>query len=232
VNVKTGELLADRYKIPTPEVATPKEIVAHVKELLNHFSWKDGPVGIGFPNRLHDNVSTGHGNMHPKWQGKNLKVFFEGNLKQPVQVLNDADAAGLAEIKFGAGKGIKGLVIICTFGTGIGSAMFYDGKLLPNSELGQLTYKKKKYELYAADSIRKNKELTYEDWGKRVNKFFNHVEMLLSPQLFIIGGGASKKIELFEDAFDFETPYVPAEMLNVAGTVGAALGYLRKVKTR
>jgi len=160
----------------------------------------------------------------------NLKKFFKEQLNQKVQIVNDADAAGLAEANWGAGKGKDGLVVLCTLGTGIGSAMLFDGKLIPNSELGQLKYEGAKYELYAADSIRKKENLSYEDWGKRVNQYLKHLEWILSPELFIIGGGASKKIELFENQLDLSTPYVGAELLNVAGTVGAAMAYKIKKK--
>lgn len=229
VDIKTGELLADRYKIRTPEVATPSEMVEKVKMLLNHFNW-EGPVGIGFPSLIRENVVIRNSNLHPDWVGMNIKKFFKQGLNQKVQVMNDADAAGLAEAHWGAGKGAKGLVILCTFGTGIGSAILYNGKLIPNTELGHLDYNGAKYELFSADSIRKKEELSYEDWGLRVNQYLQHLEMLFSPQLFIIGGGASKKLELFAHQLDLQTPFVAAKMLNVAGTVGAAMGYQLKKK--
>ncbi len=202
-----------------------------IRELLDYFSW-DGPVGIGFPTLIRNNIAHGYSNLHADWAGMNLKEFFKKELNQKVQIINDADAAGLAEANWGAGKNTKGLVILCTFGTGIGSAMLFNGKLIPSSELGQLEYNGDRYELFAADSARKREELSYEVWGQRVNQYLQHLELLFSPQLFIIGGGASKKLDLFSDQFELKTPFMAAEMFNVAGTVGAAMGYKSKKKRK
>lgn len=194
-----------------------------VMELLGYFSWK-GLVGCGFPTRLKDATVLDNSNLHKDWDGVDLKKHFESRTGLRFRIGNDADVAGLAEMKFGAGQGQMGTVIMCTFGTGIGSGMFLDGQLIPNTEFGKLmrTYSQP-WERYAADSVRKRKDLTYEEWGIRVNEYFKHVEYLFSPSLFIIGGGASKKLDLFEDRLDLDTPIVAADLLNVAGTVGAAM---------
>lgn len=229
VNVITGEKLAPRFKIKTPEALTPHQMVDAFAELIDKFDWK-GPIGVGFPTRLKNNVVKANSNLHKDWTGINLKDFFENHLKHEFAISNDADAAGIAEMEFGAGVDKKGTVILLTFGTGIGSAMFLDGKLIPGTEFGHLEYKKDRFEKYAADSARKREGLSYQEWGKRVNKYLQHVEMLFSPQLFIIGGGSSKKLDQFETEFTIETPYTAAQMLNVAGTVGAAMGYAKQAK--
>jgi len=225
VDIVTGKLLADRFKIKTPIPLGPSGTAEVVSELLEHFAW-EGPVGCGFPTNIKDDVALGHSNLHPDWKGQNIKAIFEERTGYPFKVINDADAAGLAEMKFGAGKGVTGLVLMITFGTGIGSGMFYNGQLIQNTELGYLDYKGERYELFAADSARKREKLSYPEWGKRVNQYLKHVELVISPDLIIIGGGASKKMDLFKEELHLDTKVVPAQMLNEAGTVGAAMGYL------
>ena len=144
------------------------------------------------------------------------------NATKNFTVINDADAAAEAEMHFGAGKGKLGLVAVITLGTGIGSGLFFNGQLIPNTELGHVTYKDNAFEKYAADSIRKKEDLSYSKWGKRLNKYFRHVNLILSPDLFIIGGGASKKLHKFKDEIDIDTPIIPAENKNEAGIIGAA----------
>lgn len=196
-----------------------------VAELLDHFSWK-GPVGCGFPTRMKNHTVLDHSNLHSDWQGKNVKEIFERRTGLKFGVINDADAAGLAEIKFGAGQHVPGTVILITFGTGIGSGMFLDGKLIPNTELGYLSFQGQRYELFAADSARKRESLSYEEWGKRVNQYLKQVNFLFSPDLIIIGGGASKKMDHFSHLLNVQTKVVPAQMRNEAGTVGAAMGFM------
>jgi polyphosphate glucokinase len=145
-------------------------------------------------------------------------------------VINDADAAAMAEMYYGAGKDKQGLVAVITLGTGIGSGLFFNGQLVPNSELGHIIYKGDSFEKYAADSIRKKEELSYKKWGKRLNKYFNHVEFLLSPDLFIIGGGASKKLDRFVDEIHIDAPIIPAETKNEAGIIGAAIAAYEHIK--
>ncbi len=222
VNTKTGELVSERHRIPTPKPATPKNVANTIKEITDHFNWT-GKVGCCFPTPLTHGKCQSGGNLHDTWKGVQVDELFGEKTGLKFTVINDADAAGEAEMSFGAGKGKKGLVIIITLGTGIGSGVFFNGDLLQNTELGHVTYKSEPFEIYAADSARKRDGLNYKQWGKRLNKYFNHVNLILSPDLFIIGGGASKKLYKFIEYIDIDTPIIPAENKNEAGIIGAAL---------
>ncbi len=223
VNVETGKLTSERHRIPTPNPATPNAVANTIQELVTHFNWK-GLVGCGFPTPLQHGKCLSGGNLHPTWKGTQVDQLLNGKTGNDFSVVNDADAAGLAEINFGAGKDKKGVVIMITLGTGIGSGVFLDGKLLPNTELGHVLYKNGKiFEKYAADSIRKKEDLSRKEWGKRLHEYFEHINFLLSPDLFIIGGGASKKLGKFNDQIKIDTPIVPAESENEAGIIGAAM---------
>lgn len=223
VNTSTGELTAERFRVPTPQPSKPESVAEAVKTLADHFQWK-GPIGCGFPTVVHDGMSVTKSNMHKSWVGTRVDHLFEEKTGLPVTVINDADAAGLAEMAFGAGKGKKGLVIIVTIGTGLGTGVFYDGTLIPNFELGRIFYKNGEIiEYFAADSARKKENLSYKTWGKRFNKFLKHTNRIFSPDLFIIGGGASKKLELFESQITVGVPLLVAEKRNDAGIIGAAL---------
>jgi len=230
VNVATGELTSERYRILTPKPATPENVAKSIKELVNHFNWK-GAVGCGFPTPLqHGKCLTG-GNLHKKWKGTQVDLLFEKETGNDFFIVNDADAAGLAEINFGAGKNVNGVVIMITIGTGIGSGIFLDGKLLPNSELGHVLYKNGEiFEKYASDAARKRDDLSKKQWGKRLNEYFEHINSLLSPDLFIVGGGASKKLDKLEKQINIETKIVPAQAENNAGIIGAALAVKYKLK--
>jgi polyphosphate glucokinase len=223
VNTKTGELISKRRRIATPHPATPEAVAVTIQKLIHHFKWS-GPVGCGFPTPLkHGKCLTG-GNLHKDW--KNLKVdeFFKNKTGNNFFVVNDADAAGLAEITFGAGKDVKGTVIMITLGTGIGSALFLDGKLLPNTEFGHVLHKSGCiFEKYAADSVRIEENLSRKQWGKRLHKYFKHINLLLSPDLIIVGGGSSKKFSKFEAQINIDTKIIPAKSENEAGIIGAAL---------
>ena len=222
VNTKTGELVSDRHRIPTPQPATPEKIADVIKQMVNHFNWK-GKVGSGFPTPLVHGVCQSGGNLHPNWKGVKVDDLFYNSTGLDFAVVNDADSAALAEMNFGAGKDKKGLVIVITLGTGIGSGTFFNGQLIPNTELGHVTYKSDPFEKYTADSIRKKEGLSYKIWGKRLNKYFKHVELILSPDLFIIGGGASKKLDKFKKYIQVNSPIIPAENKNEAGIIGAAM---------
>lgn len=223
VNVTTGELTSERHRIPTPQPATPNAVANTIQKLVNHFNWK-GLVGCGFPTPLQHGTCLSGGNLHKKWKGTNVKELFESSTGLEFSVVNDADAAGLAEIGFGAGKGKEGVVIMITLGTGIGSGVFLDGKLLPNTELGHVLYKNGEiFEKYAADSARKRDNLSRKEWGDRLHEYFGHINLLLSPDLFIIGGGASKKLDKFESRINIDTPILAAQAENEAGIIGAAL---------
>ena len=223
VDVNTGKLTTERHRIPTPQPATPEAVAETIKQIVNHFNWK-GVVGCGFPTPLqHAKCLTG-GNLHKKWKGVQVNELFKSYTGNDFYIVNDADAAGLAEINFGAGKNKKGVVIMITLGTGIGSGMFLDGNLIPNTELGHVLYKNGDvFEKYASDSARKRNNLTHKEWGKRLHKYFKHINLLLSPDLFIIGGGASKKLDKFIGPISVDVPIVAAKAENEAGIIGAAM---------
>lgn len=229
VNTKTGELVTERHRIPTPQPATPENVAITLKKLVDHFQWK-GKAGSGFPTPLSHGKCQSGGNLHETWKGVQIDKLFHDTTDLDFTVINDADAAALAEINFGAGKGKKGLVAVITIGTGIGSGLFFNGELIPNTELGHVTYNNDAFEKYAADSIRKKDDLSYTKWGKRLHKYFKHVELILSPDLFIIGGGASKKLHKFKDQIHIETPIIPAENKNEAGIIGAAMAASEGIK--
>ena len=223
IDTKTGQFISERFRIPTPKPATPEAVAHTINELVTHFNWK-GKVGCGFPTPQHRGKCLTGGNLHNTWKGVQTDLLFKEATGNDFTVVNDADAAGLAEIYFGAGKGVMGTVIIITLGTGIGSGVFLDGKLLPNTELGHLLTKKGDlFEKYTADSIRKSEDLSHKAWGKRLHDYFSHLEFILSPDLIIIGGGVSKKFDKFIDQININTPIIPAKSKNNAGIIGAAL---------
>lgn len=223
VNVETGKQLEERFRIPTPQPSTPKAVANVIKKIVEHFNW-EGPVGCGFPSIISHGKAMAHGNMDKSWVGVQVDELFSKKTGLDVTVVNDADAAGLAEMKYGVGRGKSGLVVMITIGTGIGSGVFYNGQLLPNFELGQLKYKNgKKIEKYAADSVRKKQDLSFTAWGKRFNEFLHHVNVICAPDYFIIGGGVSKKLDKFESEIDVEVPVLLAEFQNGAGIIGAAV---------
>lgn len=223
VNITTGELLAERFRIPTPKPSTPDAVADAVKELVDYFDWK-GPVGCGFPTVIHNGKSVARGNIHKSWVGVQVDKLFSDRVGLPVYVINDADAAGLAEMTYGAGVGKMGLVILVTIGTGLGTGVFFNGQLIPNFELGRIYYKNGKLiEYFASDAARKKEDLNYKEWGKRFNKFLKHVVRVFSPDLFILGGGASKKFEKFKRTINIDVPILIAENENDAGIIGAAV---------
>lgn len=229
VDTTTGDLLTEKFRLPTPRPALPNEVAKVVHQIVDHFNWK-GEVGAGFPTPLSHGKCLSGGNLHPDWKGVQADELFKSVTGLEFTVINDADAAAEAEMHFGAGKGKDGLVAVITLGTGIGSGLFFNGTLIPNSELGHVSYKGEPFEKYAADSIRKKEDLSYTKWGKRLNKYFKHIELILSPDLFIIGGGASKKMDRFKDEIKIRTRLIPAENKNEAGIIGAAVGAFDEVK--
>jgi len=223
VNIETGELISERHRIPTPQPSTPENVTEVIQQLVKHFKWK-GAVGCGFPTIISNGKAMAHGNMHKSWRGVQIDELFTQKIGLDFTVVNDADAAGLAEMKYGVGKDKKGLVVMITIGTGLGSGVFFNGQLLSNFELGQLNYTNGEIiEKYAADSVRKKEELSFQVWGKRFNEFLHHVNVICAPQCFIIGGGASKKLEKFEAEIDVDVPVLVAEYQNFAGIIGAAV---------
>ena len=230
VNSITGEILTDRFRIPTPAGRKPQDMANVVAEIVKHFNHK-GPIGVGFPTVIKHGICKSPGNLHKSWLGMDVKALFSETIGLPVTIVNDADAAGFASMNYGIGKGIQGFVIMITIGTGLGSGAFFNGELIPNFELGQIPYKKyKKIELWAADSAKTREGLTYLQWGKRFNKFLKYVELIIAPDLIILGGGASKDFEEFKECITIETPVRPAELRNQAGIVGAAAAALHQTQ--
>ncbi|NRQ35339.1 ROK family protein [Nonomuraea sp. NN258] len=222
VDTTAGRLTQERLRIPTPHPAKPEPVADVVRQIAKHFSW-DGPVGITFPGVVADGVVLTAANVHHSWIGVPAAELFDDAV-----VLNDADAAGTAELAFGTGAGRRGTVLMLTFGTGIGSALFVDGTLVPNTELGHLQLRGKDAELRASDRAREEHDLSWEKWAQRVEEYLRHVEMLFSPSLIIIGGGVSKKADKFLGHVNIDTPVVPAELRNEAGIIGAALCAARR----
>lgn len=226
VNLERGEFAEPRLKILTPEVSTPKAVAAIVRQQLEHFEVPESaPVGIAFPAPIKPGVPLDFmANLDQSWIGVDVTEVFSEACGRPVTVVNDADAAGLAEQQFGAAKGHDGLVIATTLGTGIGTALIYNGVLIPNTELGHIELPKGKgdAEKYAASSIREQQSLGYKKWAKRLTKYYGLLEKYFNPDLFVVGGGVSRVSEKFLPFVDVKTPMVPANLRNEAGIVGAA----------
>ncbi|MDX1759456.1 polyphosphate glucokinase [Arenibacter algicola] len=228
VNMETGEMITERFRIPTPKSRKPKPMAEVVAKIVKHFDYS-GPIGCGFPTVIKNGVCKTPGNLHKRWAGVNVDELFSEATGLPVTVVNDADAAGYASMNFGVGRGKDGLVLMITIGTGLGSGAFYNGDLIPNFELGQIPYKKyDKIELWAAASAKEREELSYKKWGKRFNIFLEFVELIVSPDLIILGGGTSKDWDEFKDYISIETPVIPAELQNHAGIIGAAAAAYNK----
>ncbi len=222
VNVVTGEMTTPRHRIPTPGQSTPENVAKVVSELARHFEWS-GPIGCTFPAIVRHGVVYSAANVHKSWIGTDAETLFREVTGSQVRVLNDADAAGLAEMVLGAGKDRQGVVIMLTFGTGIGSAIFVDGHLLPNTEFGHLPIRGKDAEHRASAKVRDDEDLSWAEWAERVNEFLAQMEFFFSPDLFIIGGGVSKKQHKFLHLLKARAQIVPAQLLNEAGIIGAAL---------
>ncbi|MER5403369.1 polyphosphate--glucose phosphotransferase [Streptomyces sp. NPDC002769] len=225
VDLDRGELTAERHKVLTPHPATPDAVADGVKEVVGHFGWT-GPVGITFPGVVADGATIRTAaNVDKAWIDTDARALLGDRLGGlPVAVLNDADAAGVAEMQFGAGRDRRGTVLLLTFGTGIGSALFIGGELVPNTELGHLELGGHEAEKRASTKAKEDHELTWEHWARRVTKYLAHVEMLFSPELFIIGGGVSRKADKFLPLIEgIKAEIVPAQLQNNAGIVGAAM---------
>jgi polyphosphate glucokinase len=222
VETDTGALLLERYRLPTPDGARPDSVAAVVKEVAAQFDWH-APVGCGFPAVIRNGVAESAANISQRWIGTNVAQLFSEVTQCPVYVLNDADAAGLAEVTFGAGRGVKGVILMITIGTGLGSGLFIDGKLVPNTELGHIEVDCDDAEKLASDEARKEQDLSWKKWAKRLDKYLNTLENLFSPDLMILGGGVVKKQDQFLPLITVRTKIVPAALGNDAGIVGAAL---------
>ncbi|MDX2162638.1 MAG: ROK family protein [bacterium] len=218
-----GELLTERVRINTPQPSTPEACAQVILNIVQHFGWQ-GPIGIGYPGVIrHGAMTLTAANMDAGWIGLDARELLERATDCPVTLINDADAAGLAEMRFGAGRDHRGVVMMLTIGTGIGSALFVNGTLVPNTELGHLKIRDKDAEKRASDRARIEKELTWKEWAKRFDEYLLYVESLFWPDLFILGGGGSKNFDKYAEFLTAQTPIVTAALLNDAGIVGAAM---------
>lgn len=222
VDTATGQLLGERFRIPTPQPATPDAMIATAAEVVAHFDWH-GPVGCGFPAVVKDGVVHTAANIDQSWIGYNLREHLAAVVDGPVRAINDADAAGMAEVRWGAGRDVDGVVMMITLGTGIGTALFVKGQLVANTELGHIEIRGKEAERRASDRVREDKDLSWKEYAARVDEYLDAIERLLWPDLIIIGGGVSKSAEKFFPRLTSRVKVVPAQMLNNAGIAGAAL---------
>ena len=222
VDTESGDFVTERLRSETPQPATPQAVAEVVGEISAHFNW-DAPIGCTFPAVVQRGVTKTAANVHQSWIGTDAVSLLQTKTGNPVIVLNDADAAGIAEMEFGAGRGRDGLVAILTLGTGIGSSLFTDGHLVPNTELGHLIIRGKDAEERATDRARQEKGYSWKQWGKRVSEYLEYLESLIWPDLFIIGGGVSKQYDKFFPFITCKTEIVPAQLRNRAGIVGAAV---------
>lgn len=242
VDTETGEPTSERFRLETPRPALPEAVAKTVGEVAEHFAWS-GPVGVTFPGVVTRGTVRTAANMEPEWIGIDAAALFaralhadrdpshgagesQGTDRLAPRVLNDADAAGVAEIAHGAGRGRDGVVLMLTFGTGIGSALFVDGLLVPNTEFGHLEIRGKDAEWRASARVRDEKKLSWEKWAERVQEYLSHVEALFSPDLIIVGGGVSKHADSFLPRLNLRAEIVAAQLANTAGIVGAAMAAL------
>ena len=229
VDLDTGALIGDRYKLLTPKPATPSKVAKTIAAVVNEFGWT-GPLGVTYPGVVRHGIVRTAANVDKSWIGTNASDIISAELNdQQVVVLNDADAAGLAEERYGAGKDTSGVVVLLTFGTGIGSAVIHNGILLPNTEFGHLEVGGKEAEHRAASSVRDKRGWSYKKWAKQVTRVLVAIENAMSPELFIAGGGISRKAEEWVPLLKNRTPVVAAALQNTAGIVGAAMAATRDV---
>ncbi|MFL6053211.1 MAG: polyphosphate--glucose phosphotransferase [Actinoallomurus sp.] len=223
VDVEKGDLTQDRLRLPTPEGAPPREVAGAVAEIVAHFGWT-GPVGVTFPGVVTDGVVRTAANLGDAWIDLAARELFAEASGAPVTLLNDADAAGVAEMTFGAGRDRPGTVLMLTLGTGVGTALFLDGRLVPNTELGHIEIRGKDAERRASAHARDVHDWSWDDWAERLGEYLGRIEDLLWPSLIILGGGVSKKADHFLPLLEgVRTPVVPAELHNDAGIIGAAM---------
>lgn len=223
VDAATGELKAERFKLPTPDPSLPRDVAEVVGKMVEHFEYQ-GPVGCTFPAIVKDGVTRSAANVHKSWIGCRAAELFGSVTGQQVLVVNDADAAGVAEVAFGAARERAGVVVILTLGTGIGSAVFLDGRLLPNTEFGHLQFAgHESVEDWAAASVKDTDDLSWTAWASRLNAFLHHLDKVLSPDLIVLGGGVSRKWEKWARGLTVDVEVVPAALRNEAGIVGAAV---------
>jgi polyphosphate glucokinase len=222
VDVDKGELAAAHIVIPTPQPSVPEAVGEVVAQVARHFDWH-GPIGCTFPAVIVRGVAYSAANVDKSWIGTNGQELFRRKTGCPVRLINDADAAGIAEMEFGAGRGRKDVVILLTFGTGIGSAIFFNGQLLPNTEIGHIEIRGEDAEMRATAHVKERDHLSYEEWAERVNEYLAHLEKLFTPDLFILGGGISQDYQKFFGFLKTRAEVVPARFFNEAGMIGAAI---------
>jgi polyphosphate glucokinase len=224
VDLQKGAFAAKRLRIDTPQASTPEAVAEVIDQIVDHFEdvRGDSPIGVTVPGVVTNGVVRSAANIDKTWLNFEAEKMLEQKLGHDIVLVNDADAAGVAELHYGAAKGQRGLVILTTLGTGIGTALIHDGVLVPNSELGHLEIDGRDAEDQAASSVKDNEGLTYEEWGKRLQRYYSHLENLLWPDLFVVGGGVSKDSDKFLHLLDLRTPIVPAALRNKAGIIGAA----------
>lgn len=223
VDTDTGQMAGEKFKVKTPTPSTPDAIIECLREIVNNFNWQGKKIGIGFPSVIKNGVSLTASNISPLFINYPINEAFSKALNSEVVVVNDADSAGIAEMTYGKGKGVRGLVIFITLGTGIGSALFYNGQLLANTELGHLKYKKSVFEKYASNYAREYHHLSWKKWAKELDVYLNHLNLLLSPDLILIGGGVSKNFDLYKNFLDVPVKVENASLFNDAGIIGAAM---------
>jgi polyphosphate glucokinase len=229
VDTQKGELITDRYRIDTPRPAVPSSMIETIEAIIRNFDWQ-GAVGCGFPAAVKGETVKTASNIDDSWIGVNASARIKKETGCPTTLVNDVDAAGYAEVEFGAGKDRYGTIFMAAFGTGIGTAVFHNQQLVPNTELGHIPMHGMAAEDYAANSIREKNDLSWEKWGGRVNEYLQLIEVLFWPDIFIIGGGVSKSFDEFKSYLDLDTEIVPAESRNHAGIIGAALAASAKQK--
>ena len=230
VETTTGELLSERLRVASPQPATPESVGITIQDLVAQQHWS-GPIGIGFPAAIQHGVARTAANIDSTFIGLPVADYLSKRIGCPVWVANDADVAGLAEMRLGAGQNVSGVVLIITIGTGLGTALFSDGHLLPNTELGHILLNNGlEAEHYASEAVRDTQKLKWKEWGDRLNRYLTTMENLFWPDLIILGGGASKKLPKYASRITVQTPVVPAHFLNQAGIIGAALFAEENVK--
>ncbi len=232
IDTDRGKLTTAKQRILTPQPSTPRAVAKAIKEMLKEYDGYKGPIGCGFPSIMRKGVAKSAANIDKGWIDTNVEELFEKETGHKFYVANDADVAGLAEMKFGAGKNEDGTVIVLTIGTGIGSGTFLDGELFPNTEFGHLLYDGNIYEHHVSNAARKRLDLSWDEWGERFNKYLSHLETLFSPDLFILGGGASKKMDLYRHKFKIQTKVVAAKFQNDSGVMGAAMYAKSRMKKK
>jgi polyphosphate glucokinase len=223
VELHTGAFAADRLRIPTPQPATPAAVADVVDQVVRAFDLrKSVPIGVTFPAVVRHGVAQSAANVDESWIGTDIEKLLRDATGRAVLAVNDADAAGYAEVEYGAARDVPGLVMVVTLGTGIGTALINDGRLVPNTELGHLEVDGVDAETRASDAAREREKLSYPDWAARLQRYFDELEKLFSPDLFVVGGGVSKKYDEYLPLLHLRTPIVPAALRNAAGIVGAA----------